>query len=46
MEASLVVLYLVYTFSYNWAYDKIFPIPYVSYEKIKRYLCKPKLFIE
>lgn len=26
MDASLVGFYLVYTFSYNWAYDKIFPV--------------------
>ncbi|MEN2751791.1 PACE efflux transporter [Psychrobacter sp. FBL11] len=33
MDASLVGFYLVYTFSYNWAYDKIFPIPYFNYER-------------
>lgn len=26
MDASLVGFYLVYTFSYNWAYDKLFPV--------------------
>lgn len=27
MDASLVGFYFAYSFSYNWAYDKIFPIP-------------------
>lgn len=31
MDASLVGFYLVYTFSYNWIYDKVFPIQHVSY---------------
>ena len=35
MDASLVVFYLAYSFSYNWAYDKIFPIPYFNYEENK-----------
>lgn len=33
MDASLVGFYLVYTFSYNWAYDKMFPIQYFKYVK-------------
>ncbi|WP_372845169.1 PACE efflux transporter [Psychrobacter sp.] len=35
MDASLVGFYLVYTFSYNWAYDKMFPIQYFKYIKNK-----------
>ena len=35
MDASLVGFYLVYTFSYNWAYDKMFPIQYFKYVKNK-----------
>ena len=35
MDASLVGFYLAYNFSYNWAYDKIFPIAYFNYEKSK-----------
>ena len=33
MDASLVGFYLAYNFSYNWAYDKIFPIQYFKYVK-------------
>lgn len=33
MDGSLVGFYLAYTFSYNWAYDKIFPIQYFKYVK-------------
>ena len=32
MDASLVGFYLVYTFSYNWLYDKIFPDPHFDYQ--------------
>lgn len=35
MDASLVGFYLVYTFSYNWAYDKLFPIQYFKYVENK-----------
>ncbi|WP_413521237.1 PACE efflux transporter [Psychrobacter glacincola] len=35
MDASLVGFYFAYSFSYNWAYDKIFPIPYFNYEENK-----------
>ena len=35
MDASLVGFYLVYTFSYNWAYDKMFPIQYFKYVQNK-----------
>ena len=35
MDASLVGFYLAYTFSYNWAYDKIFPIQYFKYVENK-----------
>ena len=35
MDASLVGFYLAYNFSYNWAYDKMFPIQYFNYEKSK-----------
>lgn len=35
MDASLVGFYLFYNLSYNWAYDKVFPIPYFDYEKHK-----------
>lgn len=35
MDASLVGFYLAYSFSYNWAYDKIFPISYFNYEEKK-----------
>ena len=33
MDASLVGFYLFYNLSYNWAYDKIFPIQYFKYVK-------------
>ena len=35
MDASLVGFYLAYNFSYNWAYDKMFPISYFNYEENK-----------
>ncbi len=35
MDASLVGFYLFYNFSYNWAYDKVFPLPYFNYETDK-----------
>lgn len=35
MDASLVGFYLFYNFSYNWAYDKIFPIQYFKYVENK-----------
>ncbi|WP_457856960.1 chlorhexidine efflux transporter [Psychrobacter pulmonis] len=35
MDASLVGFYLVYTFSYNWAYDKLYPIQYFKYVENK-----------
>ena len=35
MDASLVVFYLAYSFSYNWAYDKMFPVSYFNYEENK-----------
>ncbi|MGP5543060.1 PACE efflux transporter [Psychrobacter celer] len=31
MDASLVGFYLFYTFSYNWAYDKLFPITHFGH---------------
>lgn len=35
MDASLVGFYLFYNLSYNWAYDKIFPIQYFKYVENK-----------
>ena len=35
MDASLVGFYLFYNFSYNWAYDNIFPIQYFKYVENK-----------
>ena len=35
MDASLVGFYLAYNFSYNWAYDKMFPISHFNYEENK-----------
>lgn len=35
MDASLVGFYLFYNLSYNWAYDKIFPIQYFKYVEKK-----------
>lgn len=32
MDASLVGFYLFYTLSYNWAYDKMFPIAEFDYQ--------------
>ncbi|MGL5471006.1 MAG: chlorhexidine efflux transporter [Shewanella sp.] len=27
MDMGFVIFYLVYAFFYNWAYDRMFPIP-------------------
>lgn len=35
MDASLVGFYLFYNLSYNWAYDKVFPIQYFKYVENK-----------
>ncbi|WP_353888765.1 chlorhexidine efflux transporter [uncultured Psychrobacter sp.] len=31
MDVSLVGFYLFYTFSYNWVYDKLFPITHFGH---------------
>ncbi|MGP5533915.1 chlorhexidine efflux transporter [Psychrobacter celer] len=36
MDASLVGFYLFYTFSYNWAYDKLFPITHFGQTRCLR----------